>query len=183
MRQLAAFGMGLAACMQLLFAILGAGRGGFYVALQLVGLAGFAALAWGLAKPDAREGLAAMGVGFVLALAGRAASAGLGFSRLPLALNVALVLALALGAYAALMWTVRPQEAASYARGVRGALALLGVGFFVAAFAALGAGSFGPMLALTLGSVGFLLAAPNVEAPPVAEGRSFRSFVSSLVQR
>lgn len=155
---LAAVGMGLTAAMQAIFFATGAERGPIYMVVQaLVTVASLAAVV-GLARRPPSAALLAAG------LAGNAALRLLQtlteLSRLPLWVNLLLFAGYALAAVGAATWAARTQ--ADPLRWARLGMWLVGVGYFVAIFDALGGGRLPAVLALLLGCIGTLLVAPNL---------------------
>lgn len=158
LRSLATFGLSLSAAMQAIFFLTGLGRGGLYLAVQLVAVLFSGTAAWGVAA-GGRAGAWALGAGLAGNAVVRAVSMAAGLSRLPTWVNVWILVAYAAAGLFALLHAARPARSLA---PVRGAAWALGFGWFVAAGNAMSGGRLWALLALMLGSVGFLLAAPNL---------------------
>ncbi len=160
--------MGLTALMQLIFLLGGAARGPVYIILNGVALVASLIAAGGFAFSHRRDGPMAISVGFAVNAIVRVAMVLTMLSRLPVWLNLFLTVGYFWVAVAAGLWAARPAEAVARVKQVRVGCYLLGAAYFLSLGRALGGGSIPAMLALTIGSLGFLFLAPLVAADPDA---------------
>lgn len=159
-RRLAAFGMGLVALMQLVFVVTGGDRGATYVGINAVAFAATAFMAWGLAQPRSAGLLAGIGGGFALLALVRVVNVVLDLTRIAFPISMLMFAGWALTAVAFVLWAAdarRPRDALA-----RAGLYLTGAAYFLAAMTSLS--RLTPLLAITAGTVGLLIAAPNVTA-------------------
>lgn len=150
-RVLAAFGFVLVALMQLVFLVTAGDRPFPYREVQVVSLLGTVALVWG--AWSARDVL--LTAGLAVNLFTRVLQPILGVTRLPVWITAILVVGW--------IWAL---ARSARGRSPKAGLWLLGLGHFVAALTAFS--RLTALLALSLGAVGFFLAATGVRtrAPP-----------------
>lgn len=165
--RLAAIGMALTGVMQSTFLATSFDRPAGYAALQVAALFGSVAAAVGLWRFERRAGIAALGAGLLVQGAVRAIMLAAGYSRLAAVINLAMVAGFAIAGAVALLWATRPSKAPdARAAGVRAGLSLVGLAYFAGMVSAVSGGRLSALLAMAVGTIGWALAAPNVEALP-----------------
>lgn len=167
-RNLVVLGVTLTGAMQLVFLATGFDRGVAYTAVQVIAVVSTAFALWGFWAMPRRGALAAIAGGMAGNVLARALTLALGLSRLPVWMNVLMLVGYALATWHAARWTDAKGEGEARASGLRLAFGLLAVVYFLALVKGVSGGRWTAIAGLALGAVGFALAAPNVEAPAAA---------------
>lgn len=164
-RRLVALGMAFTLGAQVVFLAASADRPPLYAALTALGLVA-AALAWlGVLRLETRRGLWLLASGLWAHAVSRVALLAMGFSRLPRPVNVAIALGFALAAIVASSWAAQPsRRPEARAALLRLALGVVGVAYFLGLISAIGGGRLAGVAGMLLATLGWSLAAPNLEA-------------------
>jgi hypothetical protein len=154
--------------MGVVFVATGGDRGGLYLVVN-----GLAALATGVATAGAarfpaRAGLGMLGGGLLAQGALRGLNVLLDLTRLPLGESLILLVGWTLAGASATAWAADPSR--PRAGGVRLGLYVAGFGYFLALMTTLASGRVSAVAGLLLGTVGLLLAAPQLGTPSAGPG-------------
>gem|GEM_PF-3716792 len=163
-RPLAVAGLAMVAAMALLFTATGGDRGGLYVLVNSFSVAAAIVATAGAARFPSPRGLALLGGGLLAQGALRGLNVLLDLTRLPLWQSLLILAGWVLAGSSAVAWAARPER--PRAAGLRLGLQVAGATYFLALVATLSADRLSALLALLVGTVGLLLAAPQFSDGP-----------------